>query len=248
MPGLWAREDGNVLARDTVREIETTVGIAKAHYFPVPRGVPRATLVLGQGADKHGVDSWDLNVLARSLPDIGVAVIQVEQPWVAAGRHASDGMPKLEAAFREVVTDLRRSGEGLRRLVVGGRSHGARVACRTAASVEADAVMCLSFPLHNRGKAPAADRCAELVAAAKLMPLTVLQGERDAMGTPLEVAAALADGGARGAVLSVPLSDHSFQTPAKANVTSDEVAMVLVEGARMALLHRTGNGGPLLPR
>lgn len=236
----------DVLTGKRVHDIETTAGRARARVFPVGRGVPRATLVLGHGA-ASGIDTWDLELLADRLPAKGVEVVLVEQPWLVAGRKVTDPHAKLDAAFREVVTDLRRSGEGLRRLVVGGRSQGARVACRTAASVKADAVLCLAFPLHRQGKSRPL-RSAELIEAASSCPVSVLQGERDGFGSPVEVASAIADGGGRGVVVSIPWADHEFDVPGKAPVTVEEVGMVLVEAARLALLSRPGNVGPLVAR
>jgi predicted alpha/beta-hydrolase family hydrolase len=229
-----------------IEDVETTVGVARTHFFEVPRGVPRATLVLGHGAG-GGIEAWDLQRLASTLPGFGVDTVLVEQPWRVAGKKVTDSQAKVDAAFREVVTDLKRSGEALRRLVVGGRSTGARIACRTAADIGVDGVLCLAFPLHRPGR-PTPDRSAELVAAAEQNPVTVIQGERDTFGTPVEVASAVASRNARALVVSVPWSDHSFRIPKRATVTQDEVALVLTETARRALLTRPGNEGPLLGR
>jgi uncharacterized protein len=235
-----------VPATARTEDIDTTVGISRAHFFTVSRGVPRATLFLGHGAG-GGVDAWDLQLLAAKLPPLGIDTVLIEQPWVVAGRKAPDPQPKVDAAWRETVTSLKRSGEALRRLVVGGRSTGARIACRTAASVKADAVLCLAFPLHPPGR-PQKSRADELVEATRSCPVTVLQGERDTFGSPVEVAAAAAEREARALVVSVPWADHAFKIPKRAAITEQEVGMVLVETSRRVLLNRLGNGGPLLAR
>jgi uncharacterized protein len=67
------------------------------------------------------------------------------------------------------------------RLVVGGRSAGARVACRTAAESGAIAVLCLAFPLHPPGR-PDKTRLPELDAVE--LPTLILQGASDPFGMP----------------------------------------------------------------
>ena len=231
---------------DRIDEIETTVGVARAHVHSVHIGIPRGTLVLGHGAG-GGVGAWDLQLLAAELPKHGIETILLEQPWAVAGNKVAAAQSKVDAAFRESVTWLRRSGEALRRLVVGGRSSGARIACRTAADVEADAVLCLAFPLHPPGKARAS-RGEELAQAASRLPVTVVQGERDPFGGPVEVADSVGDLDAVALVVAVPWADHSFRVSGKAPLTPDEVGLILSETARRAVLQRVGNGGPLLAR
>ena len=222
------------------------MGAARVHFYDVLRGVPRATLVLCHG-NAGGVGSWDLQVLAARLPTIGVDVALVEQPWKVGQEKASPPNSRLDAAFREVVMDLRRSGAGLRRLVTGGRGTGARVACRTASDLRADAVLNLAFPLHRSGRA-SPKRAKELAMAAQACPVTTLQGEFDPHGRPVEVSRAAMGLGARVLVVSVPWCDHFCKLPKKANVTREEVGMVLLDTAERALLYRTGNEGPLLTR
>lgn len=234
------------MPQPAVEDVETTAGMARAYHYAVDRGVPRATLVLGHGAG-GGIDAWDLQLLARELPPIGVDVFLVEQPWRVAGKKVAAAQPQVDAAFREVVSGIKRSGDALRRLVTGGRSTGARIACRTAAALEVDGVLCLAYPLHPPGKPVTAARVDELAAAAS-RPVTVLQGDRDPFGTPLQVAEAMAEVGARVLVVSVPWADHSFAVPKKAAITRDEVGIIIVETARRVLLDRSGGTGPLMNR
>lgn len=227
-------------------EISTPTGTARVHMFDVPRGVPRTTLVLGHGAG-GGVEAWDLQLLASELPPIGIDVALVEQPWHVAGQKVAGSKAKLDSAFREVVSELRRSGEGLRRLVIGGRSSGGRVACRVAADVGAAEVLNLAFPMHRPGRSYP-NRAAEVATASQFCPVTILQGERDSFGSPVEVSQAVAAEQGSALVVSVPWADHSFKLPKKAPLTRIEAGIVLVETARFALLHRTGNEGLLMPR
>jgi uncharacterized protein len=143
----------------------------------------RAALVLGHGAG-GGVNSSDLVAARDAALALGVSVALVEQPYRVAGRRSPAPAPQLDAAWRAVVAYLRaREFEGLR-LVVGGRSSGARVACRSAGDAGAAAVLCLAFPLHPPGRAddPSKSRLPEL--AAVTVPVLVVQGERDPFGIP----------------------------------------------------------------
>lgn len=108
----------------------------------------------------------------------------VEQPYRVAGRRSPAPAKQLDAAWRAVVTELRHNEIKGLPLVVGGRSSGARVACRTAAEAAAIGVLCLAFPLHPPGKAndPAKSRLPEL--AAVKVPVLVVQGEQDPFGMP----------------------------------------------------------------
>jgi len=138
-------------------------------------------VVLGHGAG-GGVEAADLVAVTAAAIDIGWTVARVEQPYRVAGRRAPDRAPKLDQAWIEAVASVR--GRSRLPLVTGGRSMGARVACRTAASTGAAGVVCLAFPLHPPGK-PAASRADELAAVA--VPVLVVQGERDPFGGPADL-------------------------------------------------------------
>ncbi|HET7475708.1 MAG TPA: alpha/beta family hydrolase [Dermatophilaceae bacterium] len=189
-----------------VRDIESPVGLARALVWrPV---AARGTLALGHGA---GGRSWtgDLMVLT-ALAQQGFAVVLVEQPWRVAGRRVAASPPTLDRAWLAVVGALL-SGRGRlpRPLVSGGRSAGARVACRTAAALDAAAVVALAFPLRypgGRGESRAAE--AALVTRAG-KPLLVVQGSRDPFGTPSQVRAEVGDGAEVRAVSGT----HSFGGP-----------------------------------
>lgn len=192
-------------ARPTrVLEIETPQGLARATVHRPPRA--RGTLVLGHGAGGQG---WpgDLVAITAALTVQGWAVVLVDQPWRLAGRKVATPPKTLDAAWVPVVAALT-SGRGAlpRPLVVGGRSAGARVACRTAQEVGADAVLCLSFPLHPPGR-PESSRAEELLTPIRAgLPVHVVQGERDPFGTPSELRAVLPDA----AYLTAAKGTHSF--------------------------------------
>ena len=175
--------------RTTVREVETPGGPARVHVQR-PTG-PRGTVVLGHGAG-GGLGAIDLAIAREVLLGAGWAVALVEQPWLVAGRRVAGRPPTLDAAWVPVVEALL-SGRGKlpRPLVVGGRSAGARVACRTAGPLEADAGLLLSFPLHLPGQ-PDKLRAHELALAPD--PSFVVQGTNDTFGTPDELRAHLPAG------------------------------------------------------
>jgi uncharacterized protein len=158
-----------------VLELETPVGLARVRLEPVDS--PDAALVLGHGAG-GGIDAPDLAGAASAAREAGFTVALVEQPYRVAGRRSPAPAAQLDAAWLSVISQL--PLEALP-LLVGGRSAGARVACRTAAQVEALAVLCLAFPLHPPGR-PEKSRLAELDAVE--LPTLVVQGERDPFGLP----------------------------------------------------------------
>jgi uncharacterized protein len=145
------------------------------HLEPVES--PVAALVLGHGAG-GGVESPDLVGAADAARSAGLSVALVEQPYRVAGRRSPAPANQLDAAWLAVIEQL---DFGELPLLTGGRSSGARVACRTAADVGAAAVLCLAFPVHPPGK-PEKSRLDELDAVT--VPTLVVQGERDPFGMP----------------------------------------------------------------
>lgn len=163
-------------------DIDTPHGRAVAHLHPAAE--PRGALVLGHGAG-GGVAAPDLVAAKDVALALGVSVALVEQPYRVAGRRSPAPAPQLDAAWVAVLEHLR-AGElrGLE-IVTGGRSSGARVACRTAAQTDAAAVLCLAFPLQpprRKSGTQAADRLHELDGVE--VPVLVVQGEGDPFGMP----------------------------------------------------------------
>jgi predicted alpha/beta-hydrolase family hydrolase len=186
-----------------VEEIATPLGPARAHTTEAD-GAVRGTLVLGHGAG-GGVESADLLAVTAGAAAAGWRVVRVEQPWRAAGKRIAPAPPRLDEGWRAVLERFRDGGRLEGPLVLGGRSAGARVACRSAAEQGAAGVLALAFPLHPPGR-PEKSRADELTAVS--VPLLVVQGERDAMGRPAEVAAALT-GRTSASVYEVP-GDHAL--------------------------------------
>ena len=174
--------------------------------------------MLGHGAG-GGTGTADLLALAQVLPGHGVTVVLVDQPWVVAGRRVAVAPPQLDLAWRAVVPALEVCGP----LLVGGRSAGARVACRTAADLGAAGVVALAFPLHPPGR-PEKSRLAELVGAG--VPTLVVQGGNDPFGGPGQFPAGPA------LVRPVPFADHSFRVAKAAPLTQREAVGLVVEHVR----------------
>jgi predicted alpha/beta-hydrolase family hydrolase len=163
-------------------DVATPHGPARIHLDTAAD--PRGAIVLGHGAG-GGVGARDLVTAAEAARSLGLSVALVEQPYRVAGRRSPAPAHQLDAVWVAVVDHLR-VAELLRGpLVVGGRSSGARVACRTAASTGADAVLCLAFPLvppPRQGRPPGPSRLPELDAVT--VPTLVVQGENDRFGIP----------------------------------------------------------------
>jgi predicted alpha/beta-hydrolase family hydrolase len=136
-----------------------------------------AALVLGHGAG-GGIESADLTGAASAARSAGLTVVLVEQPYRVAGRRSPAPANRLDDAWQSVISQL---PLGELPLLTGGRSSGARVACRTAADTGSVAVICLAFPLHPPGR-PEKSRLPELDAVG--VPTLVVQGENDPFGTP----------------------------------------------------------------
>jgi uncharacterized protein len=194
-----------VPAAATAIAVDTPHGQANVHLHPVE--APVAALVLGHGAG-GGVASRDLVAATEAARAEGVAVALVEQPYRVAGRRSPAPAAQLDAAWLAVVEYLRNHELKGLLLVVGGRSLGARVACRTAAATGAVGVLCLAFPLHpprRRGSSPTPSRLAELDQVA--VPMLVVQGASDPFGMPPEAKLRR--------VVAVP-GDHSLRSDLEA--------------------------------
>jgi uncharacterized protein len=165
----------------SVLELDTPHGVARA-YLRLAKN-PMAALVLGHGAG-GGVQTPDLEATARAAHSVGFSVGLVEQPYRVAGRRTQPSAAQLDVSWLAVIEQLRDGVLAQLPLVVGGRSAGARVACRTAAEAGAIAVLCLAFPLHPPGRAndPSRSRLSELEAVR--VPVLVVQGENDPFGMP----------------------------------------------------------------
>jgi uncharacterized protein len=211
--------------------VETEHGAARVSTF-LPDGAARAAIALGHGAGR-GTDTPDLQAIAAALPAADVAVVLIDQPWVVAGRRIAAPAARLDAAWTQVVAWLLADGvtDGIP-LVVGGRSTGARVACRTAAATGAAALLLLSFPLTPPGvrKDPgraARSREVRLQEWSRVgdRPVVLVQGDRDAFGSGPDVLAALAAAGSPAPELvSVPGADHSLRSRAADAAAAQVVA------------------------
>jgi len=211
---------------------------------------PVAALWLGHGAG-GGVNAVDLAALAARLPARGITVLRYEQPWRTAGKRVAARPPLLDAAWLEAAPVVGELVAGVP-LVVGGRSAGARVACRTAAAVNASAVVCLSFPLQPPGSGPEKSRLAELLLPE--VPVLVLQGDRDTFGSAARIVEEVEHAAIEGAeadgrhenvsVVEVPGADHGLKPLAKSTLKPRDVAHLLVETVSDFILRQAANAAP----
>jgi uncharacterized protein len=162
-------------------KVETPHGPAKVYLEPADN--PAGALVLGHGAG-GGVSAGDLVAARDAALEQGLAVALVEQPYRVAGRRSPAPARQLDAAWTAVVDHLRDGELSGLPLIVGGRSLGARVACRTAEATGAIAVLCLAFPLQppRRVASAAQSRLHELDAVT--VPTLIVQGAQDPFGMP----------------------------------------------------------------
>jgi predicted alpha/beta-hydrolase family hydrolase len=205
-------------------EIETPHGPARATVHAVPDA--RAVLILGHGAG-GGIGAPDLQAAGAVGLSLGLGLVLVEQPYRVAGRRSAAPARQLDAAWLAVIADLRSPrhrelGADRLPLIVGGRSSGARVACRTAVQAGAAAVLCLAFPVHPPGRAndPTKSRLPELDAVP--VPVLVVQGEQDPFGRPPE-------GPER--VVVVVRGDHALRNRAAVSAAVEPWLLAVTAGA-----------------
>ncbi|MDH6701466.1 alpha/beta family hydrolase [Streptomyces griseoviridis] len=197
--------------------VTTEAGDARITWHPA--GAPRLLLAVSHGAG-GGIDARDLRALAAVLPGHGVSVALVEQPWRVAGKKVAPAPKTLDLGWRGLWPALAATGLPV---IAGGRSAGARVACRTAAELGAHAVLALSFPLHPPGR-PEKSRAAELLGAG--VPTLVVQGGNDPFGRPEEFPPG---DGAPYRLVEVPSADHGFAVPKRAALGQDEAVTIVTD-------------------
>ncbi|MFD7433497.1 alpha/beta family hydrolase [Streptomyces sp. NPDC059861] len=208
----------------TDETVETEAGTARITWHLAKKA--GLVLAVSHGAG-GGIEARDLKALAQVLPRHGVTVARVEQPWRVAGKKLAPAPKTLDTGWRGIWPALAAQG---RPVVAGGRSAGARVACRTATELGAAAVLALSFPLHPPGR-PEKSRAAELLRAG--VPTLVVQGGNDPFGRPEE----FPDGDY--ALVEVPYGDHGFAVPKRAEIGQEEAVAIITD----AVLGWTGSLG-----
>jgi uncharacterized protein len=163
----------------TVIEIDTPRGLGRVHIHEARD--PCGALVLGHGAG-GGVEAPDLVAAREAALAERFTVALVEQPYRVAGRRSPPPAAHLDDVWIAIVEELREGELAGLPSIVGGRSIGGRVACRTAETVGAVGVLCLAFPLEPPGRKQPQNRLPELDAVT--VPTLVVQGESDPFGMP----------------------------------------------------------------
>lgn len=204
------------MTRVEERLIATPVGEGRLVAHRAAR--PIATALLSHGAG-GGIEARDLTALATYLPRQGVSVMLFEQPWRRAGRKVATPPATLDVGLRAAVDALRVRTP----IILGGRSAGARSACRSARALSAAGCLALSFPLHPPGK-PEKSRLAELEGVG--VPTLVIQGGNDPFGRPEE----FPDPMPAGIDLAVvPDADHGLAVPKRAAISAEDAVGIVVE-------------------
>ncbi|MGW2419933.1 alpha/beta hydrolase family protein [Streptomyces sp. NPDC001709] len=195
--------------------VETDAGTARITWHKAKKA--RLVLAVSHGAG-GGIEARDLQALAGVLPGCGVTVALVEQPWRVAGKKVAPAPKTLDTGWRGIWPAL--SGMELP-VISGGRSAGARVACRTATELGAHAVLALGFPLHPPGK-PEKSRAEELLGSG--VPTLVVQGGNDPFGKPEEFPKGDFE------LIEVPYGDHGFAIPKRAEISQERALEIITEG------------------
>lgn len=195
--------------------IDTDAGAARITWHRADKA--RLVLAVSHGAG-GGIEARDLQALAAVLPAHGVTVARVEQPWRVAGKKMAPAPKTLDVGWRGIWPAL--AGQGLP-VISGGRSAGARVACRTAVELGAHAVLALAFPLHPPGK-PEKSRAEELLGAGA--PTLVVQGGNDPWGRPAEFPEGSYE------LVEVPYGDHGFAVPKRADISQEQALTIITDG------------------
>ncbi|MFE0676626.1 alpha/beta family hydrolase [Streptomyces sp. NPDC058867] len=198
----------------TTETLATDAGDARITWHPAKKA--RLVLAVSHGAG-GGIEARDLRALAETLPGHGVTVALVEQPWRVAGKKVAPAPRTLDTGWRGLWPALAAPGLPV---ISGGRSAGARVACRTATELGAHAVLALSFPLHPPGR-PEKSRAEELLGAG--VPTLVVQGGNDPFGRPEE----FPEGDFE--LVEVPAGDHGFAVPKRGALTQEQAVALVTD-------------------
>jgi predicted alpha/beta-hydrolase family hydrolase len=190
--------------------VSTPIGEARISWFQ-PAGQARAVVVLGHGT-ATGVESADLQAIARVLPPRDIAVALVTQPYRLFGGFQGSDEASLDIAWRHVWPQVTRAAVPV---VAGGRSAGSQVACRTAKDLGAVAVLALAYPLLGPGSPR------ELLATG--LPTLIVQGTNDPFGQPAQFPPLPPEF----EMVEVPFANHMFGVPAASGID----ALATVTGA-----------------
>jgi len=200
---------------EATQDVETDAGLARITWRHAAQ--PRLVLAVSHGAG-GGIEARDLQALAQVLPGHAVTVALVEQPWRVAGKKLAPAPRTLDLGWRGLWPALAEPGLPV---ISGGRSAGARVACRTAVELGARAVLALSFPLHPPGR-PEKSRADELLGSG--VPTLVVQGGNDPFGKPEEFPKGTYE------LVDVPYGDHGFAVPKRAEITQEQALEIITDG------------------
>jgi predicted alpha/beta-hydrolase family hydrolase len=205
-----------------------TVSLAPTHHvtaivYTASPPAEDAALMLAHGAGAGQLSPF-MTAFARGLAARGVDTVTFDFPYAHEGRRIPDRRPILESCYMAALDAVRHAVPCARsRLLIGGKSMGGRIATHIAAA-DRDLPVCglvlLGYPLHPPGR-PDRRRDAHLLAIAR--PMLIVQGERDAFGSPDELAPILSRLSPPATLRVVERGDHSLRIPGLANAEQEAV-------------------------
>lgn len=201
-------------------EISPAESVTALAYLAETRKRGDLTLVLGHGAGASQASSFMVS-FATKLAERGIDTLTFNFVYTEVGRRVPDANSKLEACFRGVLRSVRNHHRfGRRAFVIGGKSMGGRIATQIAADTDSNVagLVVLGYPLHPPGKP---DQLRTRHLSKIRAPMLIVQGERDAFGTPGELRPVLKEAGCRADLYIVEGGDHSFKVPKRSRLTQD---------------------------
>ena len=224
--------------------VEVPPGAATtALLYPAARNRVGAALILAHGAGAGQQSPW-IAGFARALSTLGLDVVTFNFLYTEQRRRLPDRKPLLESCYRAVIGVVRQEIDSARRcLVIGGKSMGGRIATQVAAAdpaLEVNGLVLLGYPLHPPGR-PEQRRDAHLPSVRR--PMLFVQGSRDAVGSPAELAPVLKSLSPPATLHVVDGGDHSFKVatrdPARQGAVYDDVQRTIVAWTKE--IWRVGN-------
>jgi predicted alpha/beta-hydrolase family hydrolase len=199
-----------------------------AIVYPAAAKSAGISLILAHGAGANQSSGFMVQ-FAGALAARGIDAVTFNFLYSEQRKRVPDKNDKLELCWRAIIAAFHNGAFGGRgnKLAIGGKSMGGRIASQVAAAgADAAALVLLGYPLHPPGR-PDKPRTRHLPSIK--IPMLIVQGERDAFGTPAELAPVLAGLKAPTELCVVEGGDHSYKVPKKVKPQSEVYEFVLDE-------------------
>jgi predicted alpha/beta-hydrolase family hydrolase len=196
-----------------------------AVVYPATTEAHGISLILAHGAGANQSSSFMVQ-FAQAFAARGIDTVTFNFLYTEAGRGVPDRNDKLEACYRRIIAAFH---QGLfnhnaerKKLVIGGKSMGGRIASQVAAE-SGDGIaglVLLGYPLHPPGRP---DKLRTKHLPDIKVPMLFVQGARDAFGTPAELLPIIQHLKAPTELYVVDGGDHSFKVPKRGGIPQEEV-------------------------